>query len=347
MNPLPSTIIESTHDSIQSELHWDADLFFVCSDFPTVAGTYTLRNIFDYCGDRYYRTNVYFCPLTYPPNEGLKGNAFSNLYLALQEAAKQSGYELHINTSDAKRKYLSCPRRRVYREPTNNKATGNLRESSSWNNNCQNTGSEILNVPKRRETKMPMAADDTCKLRFSIGVDAVGFFFRGGKRAMCRRHCGHPAIEYHNFPTKTKSLTAPDRSVIKDLSAANAGPAVNANELHDEQVYLSPAGSVFCNSMESQEIQPQEMPGDGTHEASMFSSALASNPSRIERLARMRTKFDELMLELEPHDDEMAFFEQLMDETLQLYRAVNGKKKRKRSENAAVGSARALLKRSR
>jgi hypothetical protein len=343
MNPLPSAIIESAHDSIQSELHWDADLFFVCSDFPTVAGTYTLRNIFDYCGDRYYRTNVYFCPLTYPPNEGLKGNAFSNLYLALQEAAKQSGYELHINTSDAKRKYLSCPRRRVYREPTNNKATGSLRESSSWNNNCQNTGIESLNVPKRRETKMPMAADDTCKLRFSIGVDTVGFFFRGGKRAMCRRHCGHPAIEYHNFPTK-KSLTAPDHSIIKDLAAANAGPAVTANVRHEQgsKMYLTTAGSVSgsYNPMESQEI-----PGDGTHEASMLSSALASNPSRIERLTRMRTKFDELMLELEPHDDEMAFFEQLMDETLQLYRAVNGKKKRS-ANSTSLDSTRARLKRS-
>jgi SWIM zinc finger len=229
MNPSPSKIIECVNDSIRSEWQWDADLFFVCSEFPTVPDTFTLRNIFDYCGDDYYHTNFYFCPSMYPPNEGLKGEPFSNLYLALQEAAKQSGYELHINNSDAKRKYLSCTRRRVYREPANGKATGPLKPAS-WKHWCRNTrGPEGPSGPKRRETRMPVAAEDTCKLKFSISFDAIGFFFRGGKRAMCRHHCGHPAMERHHFPTTIKSITAPDLSIIKDLSAAYAAPAVSAN----------------------------------------------------------------------------------------------------------------------
>jgi hypothetical protein len=229
MNPSPSKTIECVHDSIQSEWQWDADLFFICSEFLSVAGTFTRRNIFDYCDDRYYRTNFYFCPSSYPPDEGLKGNAFSSLYLALQEAAKQSGYELYINTSNASRKFLSCPRRRVYREPTNGKAAGDLKESS-WINDSRNTrGNEGLGGPRRCETSKPMTSADTCNLKFSIGVDAVGFFFRGGNRAMCRRHCGHPAVERHHFTTKIKSITAPDHAIIKDFSAAYAAPAVSAN----------------------------------------------------------------------------------------------------------------------
>jgi hypothetical protein len=46
---------------------------------------------------------------------------------------------------------------------------------------------------------------------------------------MCRHHCGHPAIERHHFTTKIKSITAADKSIIQDLSAAHAAPAVGAN----------------------------------------------------------------------------------------------------------------------
>jgi hypothetical protein len=160
----PTKIIESVHNTIHSEWEWDADLFFICSEYASIPDTFMLNNIFDYGGDEYYGTKIYFSPMMYPPEGGLNGDTFSSLYLALQEAAKQSGYELHINGSNSNCKYLTCPRRRAYREPTQGKADGDFKQSS-WKNDKLNThGIGGQNGPRRRETSKPTSSEDACNL---------------------------------------------------------------------------------------------------------------------------------------------------------------------------------------
>jgi hypothetical protein len=88
-------------------------------------------------------------------------------------------------------------------------------------------------------------------------------------------------------------------------------------------MYNPPAGTVSWSydPLASQDLLLLDNPGEASSSEGCASTApaVASNLSRIGRFTRMKTKFTELMLELETNDDGMVFVEQWLDETMQHY----------------------------
>jgi hypothetical protein len=234
----PSNVLQQVNTATTTqEEEWDACLFFVCSALPHIPSTFILRNVFDYSGPEYVGTKVYFCPVTYPPADGLSGEAFNNLLSALRFSARYSGYNLAIVASAAQRKRIACPRARKYQ------ASPGVESSlvkPVWRALDRTSG------PRRRGTTKPMDNASKCGMGFNLAVDDVGFYVDGGKRSMCRRHWGHPPLP----PPSDSGVSAPEitaETVVNQPLYQEFKPMFD--ELMAVLVHDAPAAETFKATM--------------------------------------------------------------------------------------------------